>query len=908
MSRKLALIIGNSEYEDPSLARLITPAADVEDLAQVLKVPDIGGFDEVLTLVNESASTLRRSIARLFAQKGPDDLLLLYFSGHGVLDDQGQLYLAVKDTERELLSGSAIPATFITSEMDRSRSKRQVLILDCCHSGAFARGAKGVGTSVGTGRAFEGSGYGRVVLTATDSTQYAWEGDKLVGQAAKSVFTHYVIEGLRTGEADADGDGWIALEELYDYVYDRVLSEKYRQKPGKWAYKQEGKIILAKDPFATQKAEARRLAEQMQQARAAAETKPATQTQTKPAVSAFERRAHSSLFIMTMGWGLSGGLARLATAALSSNVGWYFGLVIACVTTSLALWRLRAFTPWKQALAIPMGWLVGLPIVAVLLISAGISSGIGLIVGLAVELLAVVWGVGWPEAPLRRRQMLFIALGWLGSIIVGLVTSAAYFLSYLFRTLPTIEAGIVLAFIWAMAGTLGGGVMFRQLTRSRRLPLSVYGRMIVLFLLLLGLFGLRESIVAAPSQVQTPPPPQVPVLMILLNAFPYSLFLTPVALVLILTTLRLGPQQFRRNHIAAWLEGVSVAAAPLSIGVLLILFLEGLRNWVGFWTIAFGVLLALLNLVRELLGQRGEEPALATVPEIPWRSIWSVVALGLIASVPAIVGRSTSDSTERLAVIFGGDVYVMQADGSHQVRLTNSSADSKSELKWSPNGLQIAFADRREANSEIYIADAKGTGLINLTQSLAEDTDPVWSPDSKQLAFVSKREGRSDIYVINADGSGQLRRLTNGPGDCLNPDWSPDGRQIAYVSWDGTVRTQIAVMNADGTGPPLSLTDSLTELPHIYYDPAWSPDGRRIAFSARVHEAFLASPNDIYVINVDGSGVINLTNNGQGNVAPVWSPNGQSIFYESRGLLSETKYYVVKADGSEQPQLVQMTQ
>lgn len=248
MARKIALIIGNSEYDDASLARLITPSEDVNDLAALLKSPDIGGFDEVLALVNESAAALRRSIAKLFAQKSPDDLLLLYFSGHGVLDDQGQLYLAVKDTERDLLSGTAIPASFITSEMDHSRSKRQVLILDCCHSGAFARGAKGVGTSVGTGRAFEGSGYGRVVLTATDSTQYAWEGDKLVGQAAQSVFTYFMIQGLQTGEADQDQDSRVTLDELYDYVYAQVVAKTPKQTPGKWSYKQQGDIVIAKNP------------------------------------------------------------------------------------------------------------------------------------------------------------------------------------------------------------------------------------------------------------------------------------------------------------------------------------------------------------------------------------------------------------------------------------------------------------------------------------------------------------------------------------------------------------------------------------------------------------------------------------------------------------------------------------
>ena len=152
-------------------------------------------------------------------------MLLLYFSGHGVLDDRGQLYLAVKDTERGLLRGTAIGATFIADEMDRSHSRRQVLILDCCHSGAFARGSKGSpGLSVGTAAAFEGTGYARVVMTATDSTQYAWEDDHVIGEADKSVFTHYLVEGLKTGAADANADGWITLDELYDYVHAQVVA------------------------------------------------------------------------------------------------------------------------------------------------------------------------------------------------------------------------------------------------------------------------------------------------------------------------------------------------------------------------------------------------------------------------------------------------------------------------------------------------------------------------------------------------------------------------------------------------------------------------------------------------------------------------------------------------------------
>ena len=160
MSRRLALIIGNSEYDDATLARLKKSDADVRDLAEALQDPEIGGFDEVSSFLNEPAHIVRREIARFFTQKSSDDLLLLYFSGHGVKDDLGRLFLAVKDTEHNLLSATAVPSSSITDEMDNSRSRRQVLILDCCHSGAFAQGTKGTtGGSVGTAAAFQGTGY-----------------------------------------------------------------------------------------------------------------------------------------------------------------------------------------------------------------------------------------------------------------------------------------------------------------------------------------------------------------------------------------------------------------------------------------------------------------------------------------------------------------------------------------------------------------------------------------------------------------------------------------------------------------------------------------------------------------------------------------------------------------------------
>jgi hypothetical protein len=127
--------------------------------------------------------------------------------------------------------------------MDQSRSKRQVLILDCCNSGAFTQGTKAAtGVSIGTASEFE-AGYGRIILTASDSTQFAWEGDKVIGDTDNSLFTHFLVEGLE-GEADLDGDGQITVDELYDYAYEKVKLATPKQTPSKFSSKQQGEIVL----------------------------------------------------------------------------------------------------------------------------------------------------------------------------------------------------------------------------------------------------------------------------------------------------------------------------------------------------------------------------------------------------------------------------------------------------------------------------------------------------------------------------------------------------------------------------------------------------------------------------------------------------------------------------------------
>lgn len=243
MSQKYALIIGNTEYTDSGLAQLTAPGKDANDFAKLLKDKEIGAFDDVKVLVNETSSSVLMSIDEFFDQKKPDDLLLLYFSGHGLKDQIGSLYLAFKNTSRSRLRSTAIKSDYIHEAMTQSRSERQVLILDCCNSGAFSEGTKAgeqVGANMGMAKAFQG--YGRYVLMASDSTQFAWEGDKLIGKTSNSLFTHFLIKGL-DGEADSDNDGRITMEELYKYTFNEISKVTPNQTP-KRSSDVVGEIVL----------------------------------------------------------------------------------------------------------------------------------------------------------------------------------------------------------------------------------------------------------------------------------------------------------------------------------------------------------------------------------------------------------------------------------------------------------------------------------------------------------------------------------------------------------------------------------------------------------------------------------------------------------------------------------------
>ena len=252
--QRYALIINTTQYHDPVLKQLVKHNVDVEYFAKLLRQPKIGQFDEVKVLNNQPTDIIRRHISRFYADKNEDDLLLLYYIGHAAIGVRSRLYLTATNSEHNLLRGTAIPAGFIADEMDSSESSNQILILDSHFSHALETDkANIIGQTVNTGSNFTRNNPNRIVITATDSTQYLWSDGAVEGNAKPSQFTKHLIEGLESGSADISNDGNISINEIFAYVYDRVIRNSVDQQiqiPRKWSPfgpEEEEKVVLAKN-------------------------------------------------------------------------------------------------------------------------------------------------------------------------------------------------------------------------------------------------------------------------------------------------------------------------------------------------------------------------------------------------------------------------------------------------------------------------------------------------------------------------------------------------------------------------------------------------------------------------------------------------------------------------------------
>ena len=233
-------------------------------------------------------------------------------------------------------------------------------------------------------------------------------------------------------------------------------------------------------------------------------------------------------------------------------------------------------------------------------------------------------------------------------------------------------------------------------------------------------------------------------------------------------------------------------------------------------------------------------------------SFWEIRSFGLqpTAAEPAkIVFSSHRDGNY--------EIYVMDADGSGQTRLTNNAGNDDFPT-WSPDRSQIAFHSNRDGNYEVYVMDADGSGQTRLTTNPAGDSQPTWSPDGSKIAFTTDRDGNLEIYVMNANGSGQTN-LTGSAGEDSLPAWSPDGSQIAFTTArDGN--SEIYVMDDSGGGQT-NLTNDPAEDRHS----TWSPDEPQIAFHSD-RDGNL----EVYVMDDNGSDQTRLTNNSAADYAADW--------------------------------------
>jgi TolB protein len=252
------------------------------------------------------------------------------------------------------------------------------------------------------------------------------------------------------------------------------------------------------------------------------------------------------------------------------------------------------------------------------------------------------------------------------------------------------------------------------------------------------------------------------------------------------------------------------------------------------------------------------------------RALTDAGADGMAAAEPALSPDGTKMAfvlgpPEHLGAYAGdGDIYVMNADGTRLIRLTEGLRAAGPA--WSPDGTEIVFS--QDQGTSLVVMNADGTGA----QEIRLDGDayppyqsPAWSPDGTRIAFQASPEPRADtnsVYVTSVDGTGTTR-ITHGGSDGT-PAWSPDGSVLAYAGPDGIYLLDVA------TEFEQRLTDCrFREDCGRDSHPSWSQDGSRIAF-ARQDGAGITI--QVFVVNADGSGLQQLTSGPDWNTYPQWQP------------------------------------
>ena len=225
------------------------------------------------------------------------------------------------------------------------------------------------------------------------------------------------------------------------------------------------------------------------------------------------------------------------------------------------------------------------------------------------------------------------------------------------------------------------------------------------------------------------------------------------------------------------------------------------------------------------------------------------------------------------------DIYLMNRDGSEEVRLTHHRA-ADAGPKWSPTGEKILFVSNRGQRAwgtwDLYLMDADGSDIRRVFEKEAARDYPTWSPDGKQIAYDRWEQGKFFIYIAPIDGKKEERVALGS-----QPTWSPNGTEIAFI------------VGAPRDPKRISLLDVRTRKHEFFFPPkgpawirhpAWSPEGDRLAFAwynrveLRREDAHIET---IYILNRGSMETQQIVGEaGEAAVNPVWSPRGNVLLYE----------------------------
>jgi formylglycine-generating enzyme required for sulfatase activity len=234
-----ALLLATNSYA--KLTDLVALHSDIAALEQVLTDPDQGGY-LVRTLRDPTLSAALRQIEGFCQDRVPRDTTMIYISGHGQLDGEGRLVFPLTDSDPSSLHATSLSASWLSERLTDCRSRNLLLIVDTCFSGAVASSLSAAPSRISAWDHF-GSNPGFVALTSANNRQEAFQRSAEAKGPRLSIFTHHLVQGLVTGDADRNGDGYVSVGELYSYLVDAIQMDEPQQIPSRAGY-QEGDFAV----------------------------------------------------------------------------------------------------------------------------------------------------------------------------------------------------------------------------------------------------------------------------------------------------------------------------------------------------------------------------------------------------------------------------------------------------------------------------------------------------------------------------------------------------------------------------------------------------------------------------------------------------------------------------------------